>query len=200
MNESKQKQTQKIIHILNIIGIILTIWLMYWCWKSGMLTDQEKLYKAIKNLGIWGPVVFFIIQIAQTVVPVMPGAVTIPIGILAFGNIGGFFLNLIPIYIGSAINFWIARRYGKPTVRAILGDKSYNSMLHWFETRKLANRLFTFLMFVPFSPADILCYGAGITNMSKKYFGYSLLFGKPVSLAIYGYATVIVLKTSVSFF
>ncbi|MGX7108072.1 TVP38/TMEM64 family protein [Facklamia miroungae] len=194
MDEKKRIKTQKWMHFLNILGLIVTFLLVVWGFQAGVFTDEQKMLDLIKKLGFWGPFVFIIIQIAQTIIPVMPGAITIPIGILAFGPLWGFFLNLLPIYFGSWVNFWIGRKYGKPTVRAILGDKSYYSMLNLFEKKNIGNGLFTFLMFFPFSPADILCYGAGITNMTCKYFFYSLLLGKPVSLAFYGFGTTYLLK------
>ncbi|WP_235991458.1 TVP38/TMEM64 family protein [Facklamia lactis] len=189
IDENKRKNIQTIMNILNVIGLIITILMVVWGAKAGLFTNPEKMYAYITDLGIWGPLVFIIIQIAQTIVPVMPGSITIPIGILAFGPWWGFILNLIPIYFGSIVNFWIARRFGKPTVRAIVGDKSYYSMINLFERKNIGNRLFTLLMFVPFSPADLLCYGAGFTNMTNKYFTYSLLIGKPVSLAFYAFGT-----------
>lgn len=200
MEMTKQKKTETIINILNVIGLIITAWMVIWGIQKGLFTDQDKMLKLITDLGVWGPLVFIIIQIAQTIIPVMPGAITIPIGIMAFGPVWGFVLNLLPIYFGSWVNFWIGRRFGKPTVHSILGDKSFNTMIDLFEKRNIGERLFTLLMFVPFSPADILCYGAGITNMTWRYFSYSLLFGKPVSLACYGFGTTYLIEWLVQMF
>lgn len=194
MNESKQPLTQKWIHFFNIVGIIITVLMVIYGFKTGLFMDEKKMLTFITALGLWGPLVFIIIQIAQTIIPVMPGAITIPIGILAFGPVWGFILNLFPILLGSWVNFWIGRKYGKPTVRTIIGEKSYKSMINLFEKRNMGNTLFTFLMFFPFSPADILCYGAGVTNMTSRYFSLSLLFGKPVSLALYGFGTTYLLE------
>ena len=194
MSQSRQAKTQTILNILNIIGLLITIAMVVWGIKIGIFTDKDKMLHFINGLGVWGPSVFMLIQVAQTVIPVMPGAITIPIWMLAFGPLWGMIYNLLPIYLGSFINFWISRLYGKPTVRAILGEKSFNSMINLFEKRHIGERLFTFLMFIPFSPADILCYGAGLTNMKPRYFNYSLLFGKPVSLAFYAFGTTYLLE------
>ncbi|MGF3073400.1 TVP38/TMEM64 family protein [Facklamia sp. P12945] len=200
MDEKRQILTRKWMHFLNILGLIVTLILVMWGIQAGVFTDERKMLVMIKGFGFWAPLIFIIIQIAQTIIPVMPGAITIPIGILAFGPFWGFVLNLLPIYLGSWVNFWIGRRYGKPTVRAILGDKSYGKMIRLYERKNMGNWLFTFLMFFPFSPADILCYGAGITTMTRKYFILSLLFGKPVSLACYGFGTTYILHWLTSFF
>lgn len=200
MTTDREKKIQTLMNWLNIIGILLTLVLVIYGFKSGLFLDKDKMLAYINQLGIWGPIVFMLIQVAQTVIPIMPGAITIPIGILAFGPIWGMVYNLLPIYLGSVINFWISRIYGRPTVRAIIGKKSYDHMLDLFERRNIGKVIFSLLMFAPFAPADLLCYGAGLTNMSSSYFNWTLLFGKPISLACYAYGTTYLLDFLMNLF
>jgi len=61
----------------------------------------ETLQRFIVAFGIWGPIVFIILQIIQVIVPIVPGAISCVAGILIFGNMLGFVYNYIDICIGS---------------------------------------------------------------------------------------------------
>lgn len=195
-----EKTKTKMMHLANIFGTLLTIGLVVWGLKAGVFTDKEKMLALLLHLGIWGPLVFCLIQVAQTVIPIMPGAITIPIGVIAFGPYRGFLLNYFPIILGSIINFYLARRYGQPFVRSIVDERSYEKVLAFVEKKDRGNRFFTVSMFLPVTPADILCYAAGLTNMSFKYFFWSLVIGKPFSLAAYSLGTAYLFELFTRYF
>ena len=99
MEELQEKPQKKdiiinhIITVLGVLGIIATIVLFYIGFSKGLLTDETKMANFLRSTEPFTPIVFFFIQIFQTVVPVMPGAITIPAGALIFGEFWGFILN-----------------------------------------------------------------------------------------------------------
>ncbi|MCY3032943.1 TVP38/TMEM64 family protein [Aerococcus urinae] len=182
----RARLANQVFNLVGILGVILTIWLIYAAYQRGLFSSQENLEAFLRGFGGWAPWLFILIQIVQTVIPVIPGGLTCPAGAAIFGVWYGFLLNFIGIMIGSVIDFWLARRYGRHLVMALIGPKSYNKYIHYLNT-KTFDRIFIFGMFFPVSPADALCLLAGLSNMTFKRFFLFLSLGKPFTLFIYTY-------------
>lgn len=182
----KQPETNnKIINILSILGILLTIVFGYMGYRAGLFTDEKALAAFLDSVGIMGPILFILIQIIQTVVPIIPGAVTCVAGIVIFGVFKGFAYNYIGIIIGSVINFYLARKYGRDFVRKIFNAGTYNKYIGWLDYGDRFEKLFTIGMIVPVSPADFLCYIAGLSKMKFSKYFFILAITKPFTLVIY---------------
>ena len=67
---------QKIINWSSIIGAVGTVAFCIWAYYAGILQSKETLSAFIKQAGVWGPPLFIFLQILQTVVPIIPGALT----------------------------------------------------------------------------------------------------------------------------
>lgn len=192
--------SRKIINILNILGTVATIAFLVWAFKVNIFTDEAVMKYYLGQFGRATFFVFIFIQLIQVVVPIIPGSITIPIGILVFGHINGFLLNFIGIMIGSVINYYLAKRYGRPFVRSIVSENQYQKYIGRIENSKSFNRFFTACMFFPVTPADFLCYLAGLSNMSFKHFFFSIFAGKPFTLLAYSYGLLFVLNIAEKFF
>lgn len=190
----KRETTRMIVNILNIVGTLLTIVFLIWAFKVHLFTNEEVMKQYLGYFGKSASIAFILIQLVQVVVPIIPGAITIPIGIMIFGHLNGFLLNFIGIMIGSVINYYLARKYGRPFVRSIISEKQYQKYIGKIENNKTFNQFFTASMFFPVSPADLLCYLAGLSNMSFKHFFVSLFAGKPFTLLSYSYGLLFVLN------
>ncbi len=189
----KTEITRKVINVLNIIGTVATIIFLIWAFKVNLFTDEAVMKHYLGLFGRSAPIIFVIIQLVQVVVPIIPGAITIPIGILVFGHVYGFVFNFTGIMIGSVINFYLAKVYGRPLVRSLVSEKQYQKYIGKIEHNHTFNRFFTASMFFPVTPADLLCYLAGLSDMSFKYFFISLSAGKPITLLAYSYGSLFVL-------
>ena len=194
INLSKKEFIQYGLNILNIIGLGIILFLLYWGYKENIFTSETALRDLLSTMGPLAPYGFIFIQIIQTVIPFIPAALTIPMGIMVFGGPYGFFLNFIGIMIGSVINFCLARRFGRPFVETLINEKQYNKYISWLDNNEHFNRLFAFGMFFPLSPADFLCYLAGLSKISFKKYFVILSLGKPFSLFIYSYGMVEILN------
>lgn len=206
MNQVKQKNTltslfkldfltvddsiRLVINILNIFGILLALYGLYWGLSSQVLTSEVALKNFLDSFGVAAPLIFVLIQIMQTIIPIIPGAITVPMGQIVFGVMNGLFLNFTGILIGSIFNYWFARRYGQIWVIRIVGQKNYQRSICWLHDSDRFDRLFTFAMFFPFSPDDILCYIAGLSKISFRKYVTILFFAKPISIFLYSYGIV----------
>ena len=106
---------QRIINWSSIIGALGTLAFCIWAYFSGILQSKETLSAFILQAGVFGPPLFIFLQILQTVVPIIPGALTSVAGVFIYGHIIGTIYNYIGIVIGCAIIFYLSRMYGPKT-------------------------------------------------------------------------------------
>ncbi len=192
MAKQDKDTLQKVFNIINLVGIIAVFIFLIWSFKAGLLTDRQAMLTFMAKLGVFAPIVFVLIQFVQTVIPIIPGAVTIPLGVIMFGDIPAFFLNLTPIFLASIVNFYLAKQYGWTLVRKLIGEQNYQKAIEWVQNQ---NKFQTFLIWgliLPFLPADVICYVAGLTSLSYRRFIAVLCIGKPLSILIYSYSIVLV--------
>lgn len=175
----------KIFNLLSIIGLLGTVILCIYGYMTGIITSFERLHIFIEQSGIWGPLLFILIQIIQVVIPILPGGISCAYGVLLFGPEYGFIYNYVGIVIGSVIAFLIARQLGKPFIRKIIPTRTYQKYITWLDKGRWFDRLFALGIFLPGAPDDFLCMLAGITKMKLKKFILLLVLCKPGALYIY---------------
>ena len=204
-NEIKQGKplsptAQKVMNIASILGAIATVVFIVWAWQKGLFTSEETLSAYMLQAGIWGPPIFIFLQILQTVVPIIPGALTSIAGVYIYGNIIGNVYNYIGIIIGSIIAFHLARIYGQLFVKSMVNDSTYHRYIGWLNRGNKFDYFFTFMMAFPVSPDDFLCMLAGLTKMSYKKFIVIILICKPITLAAYTYGLTAIIDYIWAFF
>lgn len=180
------QSTRRLVNVCTIVGIVLLILAMIAGFRSGVLTDQAKLDAFLTACGPFGPLVFLLIQILQVVMSFVPGGITLAAGVVCFGPLGGFFFNYLGILLGSCLNFWLARRFGKDLVRGLVSEKTYEKTHHWLNHPNF-DRAFFMAILLPGFPDDFLCLVAGLTEMRFRRFLWMLLLGKPLTIAAYSF-------------
>ena len=178
---------QQAIHISSIVGGVGTLIFCIWAYQAGILHSKETLSAFIQQSGIWGPPLFIFLQILQTVVPIIPGALTSVAGVFIYGHIIGTIYNYIGIVIGCAIIFYLVRLYGAPFVQSVVSKRTYDKYIGWLDKGNRFDRFFIFMMIWPVSPADFLCMLAALTKMSFKRYMTIIILTKPFTLVVYTY-------------
>jgi uncharacterized membrane protein YdjX (TVP38/TMEM64 family) len=182
--DSKRKKI-KLIDLSTWIGLLVVCMFMVYGYKTGLFSSEETFRKFIESFGIWASIIFILIQVIQVIIPILPGAVGCVAGIIIFGPLIGFLYNYIGICIGSILAFMLSKRYGKPLVKGIIGERSYEKYIGWINRVKKFDTMFALAIFFPVAPDDLLCYIAGLTKMNLRKFTAIILLGKPMSIAIY---------------
>lgn len=177
--------SKKWITFLTIVTTGFCLWFFVFLFQEGYLLDTSKLQTLLVHSGALAPVLFVGLQIFQTVIPVIPGGVTSAIGVICFGNIGGFILNYIGLCVGSIIVFWLVKVYGQPFIRKVAEPKTIDKYIGWLDHGKKFDRFFSFAILVPGFPDDILCMIAGLTKMTYVRFIAIILLCKPLGLILY---------------
>lgn len=178
------------VNVCTCIGMFIIGIFIFWGYKNGLFSSTETFKNFIVGFGIWGPLIFVLIQIIQVVIPILPGAVGCIAGIIIFGPWMGFVYNYIGICVGSIIVFLLSKRYGRRFVRGIVGEKSFEKYIGWVDRGKKFDIMFACAIFFPMAPDDLLCYIAGLTKMKLMKFTAIILLGKPLSIAIYSMGLV----------
>lgn len=189
MSEKQLQQVspflQQLINWSSIIGGIGTIIFCIWLYLEGILESKETLSAFIQQAGIWGPPFFIFLQILQTVVPIIPGALTSVAGVYIYGQLVGTIYNYIGIVIGCYIIFYLSKTYGPKFVQSMVSKQQYDRYIGWLDKGTRFEIFFIAMMISPVSPADFLCMLAGLTKMTYKKYMTIIVLTKPITLVAY---------------
>ena len=192
MSQDKQMKAvspllQQVINISSIVGGVGSLIFCIWAYQAGILQSKETLSAFIQQAGIWGPPLFIFLQILQTVVPIIPGALTSVAGVFIYGHIIGTIYNYIGIVIGCAIIFiWYASTVLPLSSLSSASVPMTSTSAGWIRAI-VFDRFFIFMMIWPISPADFLCMLAALTKMSFKRYMTIIILTKPFTLVVYTY-------------
>lgn len=175
-----------LIRILTIFGILLSVALAYYTYQLGYDNILETTHEFIHNKGIFGPLIFILIQTTQVIYPIIPGGAVLIVAPLIFGNFWGFTFSFIGVTLGSIANFLLARRFGKTLVRAFVEEDTYQKYYQKLTKGKRFDIFMGVSFLLPGFPDDFLCMLAGITTMPFKRFMTIYFLTKPLTLFLYG--------------
>ena len=137
----------------------------------------DKIHQFIAEAGPLAPLAYIGIKILTFVVaPLSAGPLQLSAGVL-FGLIPGALYTLIGETIGGSINFWLARRFGRPVVERLVGqddmprvDKFVSQIVDW--KTLIYARLFLFSIY------DFISYAVGFARVRfRTYLIISLIVG-----------------------
>jgi uncharacterized membrane protein YdjX (TVP38/TMEM64 family) len=128
-----------------------------------ILTDSAALRRFVDSWGVLGPLAFIAVQAIQVIVAPIPGQITAFASGYLFGSVLGTVYSIVGVTVGSAIAFWLSRRYGRPFVASVVRD----DLLARFDgVVDDAGGVGLFVIFlVPGLPDDVLCFVGGLTDI-----------------------------------
>lgn len=167
-----------------VAGLIFVGFLLYLIMALDIFNNPTILRDYISNHLYLGALAFFALQILQIVIAPIPGGVLTLVGFLAFGPIGGFFLNYLSILLGSLLLFLLTRHLGRSFITHFIPEDK----LDYYEdklTGAYLERGLVLIMLLPFSPADISVIIAALTRLSLKRFSLIMLLCRPIGIISY---------------
>jgi uncharacterized membrane protein YdjX (TVP38/TMEM64 family) len=128
-----------------------------------ILTDSAALRRFVDSWGVLGPLAFIAVQAIQVIVAPIPGQITAFASGYLFGSVLGTVYSIVGVTVGSAVAFWLSRRYGRPFVASVVRD----DLLARFDgVVDDAGGVGLFVIFlVPGLPDDVLCFVGGLTDI-----------------------------------
>lgn len=168
-----------------IFGVVATILGAYFILQSNYFRPEGGFSDLLINLGIFGPLIFILVQISQIIYPIIPLGLTNVIGDLIFGHAWGFVFNCIGMLIGSSINFFLGRRFGEGFLLAFINDETYQKYKERINRGNGLKKLLIIGFILPLFPDDIFCIIAGMSKITYKEFFKLILFYRPISLFVF---------------
>jgi uncharacterized membrane protein YdjX (TVP38/TMEM64 family) len=178
-------KTTLVIRISTIVGLLAVAAFAVFGYHKGIFASSEAFAAYILSLGVAAAIIFTIIQAIQVVIPILPGAIGCIAGIFAFGPVWGLIYSYIGICVGSIAAFMISKRYGMPVVRKFVSKKRLDKYMNWLEKGNRFDKFLIVMILFPVAPDDILCFLAGLTQMTFKKFSAIILLCKPTAIAVY---------------
>ena len=151
--------------------------------KSGffkMIKTPESFKEYLEKSGQWMPIAYILLQFLQVVILPIPSFVSTVAGVALFGAFPTLLYSYCAIVPASIVAFFIGRKLGRKAVVWMIGE---STLLKWQTKLKGKDNLILTTMFLlPLFPDDILCFVAGLSSMSNKYFIVMILICRLVNL------------------
>lgn len=175
-----------------ILGLVVLAALCYVAWDiltkgplMQLLSNRDELVRVMNGFGPWAPFFYITLQILQVVVAPIPGQIVGGVGGFLFGHWG-----ILWTTIGSFIGFWlvfsIARKFGRPLVEKIF-KKPAVEKFDFIINAKGASLIIFAIFLLPGFPDDLVCYIAGLTNLSMKRLMLISILGRFPTIVITNY-------------
>lgn len=140
-----------------------------------IITDQQSVSAYLKSYGPLGPIVLFVLLVAQVFVAVIPGHALMVTAGYVYGPVG-LLVVIISTILGSQVAFLIARKYGRGLIYKLASPKIIE---RWNSTARHQGIIFYFFSFVlPIFPSDLMCYVAGLASISPRRFFIANMLGR----------------------
>ena len=139
------------------------------------ISDQQAVSVYLKSYGSLGPIVLFLLMVAQVFVAVIPGHALMVTAGYVYGGLG-LFVVIASTVIGSQIAFTVARWYGRDLIYRLASPAIID---RWNKAAEHQGMVFYFFAFVlPIFPSDLMCYVAGLATISPRHFLVSNILGR----------------------
>lgn len=160
---------------------------------TGVLTSVPRLRAFLEDFGVWAPLVYTLVSASQSVVPVLPGGITVIAAPILFGPVVGSISSYVGTCLGSFVVFAISRHVGRPLLEEMFHRRSVRRYLGWLDHPHFT-AYFAAAIALPVAPDDLLCYLAGLTKMRVRTYVLIILLLKPWSILAYSFGVIAVLQ------
>ena len=150
-----------------VIFILLSLFLFWFVGRPMIrFARQPELFRQwVDARGVWGKIAYVGMVFLQVLVAIIPGEPLELCGGYAFGAFWGTVLCLLGAVLGSVAVFALVRRLGQPLVEVFFPKEKLES-LRFLRSSPKRDALMWLIFTVPGTPKDLLCYFAGLTDLS----------------------------------
>lgn len=147
--------------------------------------DFEGLRIFILSYGLWAPATSIALMTVQSMVPLVPGlAITIS-NAWIFGWEYGALYSWLGALAGAALDFGIARWYGRPVVERFVRPKYLDLTDQFFKRHGVLAVFVTRL--TPVIPFKVISYGAGLTAITFRQYLLATGIGQTPAIMLYSF-------------
>lgn len=139
--------------------------------------NVEAIKKFVTSFGIFAPLMFIAITTSTNVIPPLAATPFWIASVILFGPIPGFVYSYVANVLGSTVNYYIARIWGRPAVVKIAGKSALNRIDN-LPNIDSAKTVFL-LKLVGGAATDYISYGSGLSRVTIVHY----LIGTCLSIA-----------------
>ncbi len=128
------------------------------------MEDPDSLAVWMGQAGMWGPLIFMLLNIVQVLLAVIPGG---PFEVAAgalFGPWAGTIMCDIAMSVGGMITFLFVRKFGMKFIELFTTREKIESVKFLHSSKKSTALLLLFFL-LPGTPKDLMCYVVGLTDI-----------------------------------
>lgn len=153
-------------YLILAVSIIVMAGLTLALWKPliSFIEDPTSLSIWIEGAGIWGPIIFMLLNSLQVLLAIIPGG---PFEVAAgalFGPWIGALMCDVAMTAGGMITFFFVRKFGMSFIELFVDHKEIESVKFLHSNEKYTRLLFLFFL-LPGTPKDLMCYVVGLTDI-----------------------------------
>ena len=161
-------------YLILALSIFVMAGLTLALWKPmiNFIEDPASLSLWIENAGIWGPIIFMLLNAAQVLLAIIPGG---PFEVAAGALFGPWFGTLMcdfAMTAGGMITFFFVRKFGMKFIELFVDKEEIESVKFLHTNEKYESFLFLFFL-LPGTPKDLMCYVVGLTDI--KWYKWLLI-------------------------
>lgn len=143
--------------------------------------NVDKVIELSEHYRALGPFIGLFFPFIESFLPFLPLFVFVFANASAYGLWYGFLLSWIGTSLGSYAIFLLIRKYGRAKMLRFITKRSrVQKLIQWVDNNGFAP-LFLFICF-PFTPSALVNLVAGLSDIKKKYYFFTLLAGKFVMI------------------
>ena len=167
----KRKKVIRIVSLCILVAVMIFVTIICIPIVKMLSTEEGRagLERLVDSNFLLGVCVYMFLQVLQVLVALIPGGVIQILRGVLFGNFWGTVLCSLGILAGSAIVFFMVRRFGMPVVEAFIDRKGIKKFEFLNDTKKLEITVFI-LFLIPGMPKDVLTYLAPLTKIKPSSF------------------------------
>ncbi len=157
------KKYRYLILVLSI-AIMIGLTLVLWNPITNFIKEPDSLALWIEEAGIWGPIVFMLLNTAQVLLAIIPGG---PFEVAAgalFGPWLGTLMCDVAMTAGGMMTFFFVRKFGMKFIELFVNREEIESVKFLHSNEKSTTLLFLFFL-LPGTPKDLMCYVVGLTDI-----------------------------------
>lgn len=163
---------------------------------QNLLSELDALTESVlTGLGIWGAIISCFIITAESILPFLPLCVFVTIEFYIFGGLTGFIISWIFTCLGCFLAFKLTRTklkgwFYKHFVKK--DNAKFKKIMKYVEDVHMSS--LAVLVAIPFTPAFLVNFACGLSDMDEKKFMVAMAIGKPVMVYFWGYIGITLIE------
>ena len=184
-----KKQTAFRLIICSLVFVDICAVVFFALCATGLIAkinSVEGLRDYISQTGSMAALIYIAFCFLQAVLLPVPGSVAVGVGVAMFGPLKCAVYSFIGILLGSIVAFYVGRKIGYKAACWIAGKDSIDK---WLEKLKGKDYLILSIMFLlPLFPDDVLCFVAGLSSMTDRFFIVMIVITRAISVVSTSYS------------